>query len=355
MQNFFSKEHTQRAISSYRNMLSNITPENSFAKSRNEHILLMLTSFTRKSEGWDKDTQLNINYISDSFLNELAAKDASKDSIDDVFASCFRFLFEMYINMPSELAQPFESAKSFAIHRLSEFSENAKSQIEYALREMPVSILKDILHSNDFSSLRSLPSITEHAKVLSKKWEEDFNVNLAKVENLNESLKSYEHAFNFAGLYKGFLDLSELKKSEARSGKRLILFLSVMIPLPILCETLYFILKDISFYSAWDLVKVTPAASMTLILIYFFRIALRNYTSIKAQLLQVELRKTLCQFIQSYVDYSKEHKSKEHNPLEKFEDVIFSNIMAAEDKIPSTFDGIDQLANVVNAFKGTKI
>ncbi|KAA5976579.1 hypothetical protein [Pantoea sp. M_8] len=256
--------------------------------------------------------------------------------------------------MPSELGHPFGSIKSFAVHHLDDFTDSAKAQIEYALREMPINILKDILHSAEFKALRELPSITEHAENLKEKWDAELEERIVKTNSLKETLKEYEQAFNFAGLFKGFFDLGDSKKQEARSAKALLVALAIMVPMPIIFETVYFVFNDVTFTSAWDLIKILPAASMSLLLIYFFRISLRNYNSLKAQLLQVELRKTLCQFIQSYVDYSKEIKSKEHNPLDKFEDIIFSNIMTAEEKIPSTFDGVDQLANMIKAVKGSK-
>ena len=70
--------------------------------------------------------------------------------------------------------------------------------------------------------------------------------------------------------------------------------------------------------------------------------------------MQIELRKSLCQFIQSYSDYSSEIRENNPEALSKFEDVVFSNIMLSDDKIPSTFDGIEQIASLINALKNGK-
>ena len=67
--------------------------------------------------------------------------------------------------------------------------------------------------------------------------------------------------------------------------------------------------------------------------------------------MQIELRKSLCQFIQDYSKYSKEISRENAGLLSKFEEVIFSNIMTSEDKIPSTFDGLEQLATLIKAVK----
>ena len=91
--------------------------------------------------------------------------------------------------------------------------------------------------------------------------------------------------------------------------------------------------------------------SLTVLLVYFFRISVRSTDSCKAQLLQVELRKTLCRFIQNYATYSKDIKEKNPDSLSKFESLIFSGIVSNEEKLPSTFDGIDQVANFVKAMR----
>lgn len=67
--------------------------------------------------------------------------------------------------------------------------------------------------------------------------------------------------------------------------------------------------------------------------------------------MQIELRQSLCQFIQSYADYTKEIKENNAGSLEKFENLIFSNILSTPEKVPSTFDGLEQLANLMKELK----
>jgi hypothetical protein len=94
-----------------------------------------------------------------------------------------------------------------------------------------------------------------------------------------------------------------------------------------------------------------PVFSITFILIYYFRVALQNHNSIKAQLSQIELRKTLCQFIQSYSDYSTKIKKEDPESLSKFESIIFSSIITNGDNIPSTFDGLEQVVKLISDLK----
>jgi len=116
----------------------------------------------------------------------------------------------------------------------------------------------------------------------------------------------------------------------------------------------YFLIKGVEVRAAFDLIKFVPAFTLTLIFIYYFKICLNNFSSVKAQIMQIRLRMSLCQFIQSYADYAKEIRSEDGNPLGKFEDVIFSNIMGSEEKMPATFDGLDNIASLINAIKPSK-
>ncbi|WP_162995768.1 hypothetical protein [Janthinobacterium agaricidamnosum] len=65
------------------------------------------------------------------------------------------------------------------------------------------------------------------------------------------------------------------------------------------------------------------------------------------QLSQLELRKALCEFVQDYAKYASEIKEKNADTLARFETVIFSNIVMSDEKMPSVFEGIDQLSNLM--------
>ncbi|MBJ9951464.1 hypothetical protein I5735_00115 [Acinetobacter baumannii] len=68
-------------------------------------------------------------------------------------------------------------------------------------------------------------------------------------------------------------------------------------------------------------------------------------------MMQLELRMALCQFIHNYAEDSESLYSKNKNGFEKFENIIFSPIVASDDKIPTTFDGIDQIAKLIEVFR----
>lgn len=85
--------------------------------------------------------------------------------------------------------------------------------------------------------------------------------------------------------------------------------------------------------------------------LFFYRVALINKNSIKSQILQIDLRQTLCQFIESYSDFSADLKNKNEHTLKKFEDLIFSGLVASDDKLPTTFDGVNQLSSLFKDIK----
>lgn len=96
-----------------------------------------------------------------------------------------------------------------------------------------------------------------------------------------------------------------------------------------------------------------PLIGLEIILFYFFRIGLQNYLSIKGQIVQLKLRMNLCQFVESYIDFvnNKDKGDKGQRKLEKFESLIFSNLVVNPDSIPITLDGIDQIAKTIKEIK----
>ncbi|MHC5879868.1 hypothetical protein ACYT69_13165, partial [Streptococcus pyogenes] len=64
-----------------------------------------------------------------------------------------------------------------------------------------------------------------------------------------------------------------------------------------------------------------PTISLIAILVYYFRVLLSNYKSLQSQLLQIDLRMTLCRFIHNYSEYASDMKKQDKGSLEKFESV----------------------------------
>ncbi|PLR45425.1 hypothetical protein [Chimaeribacter arupi] len=349
---FFSKPEVKTAIRNYCLVLKNQPTGNSFEKNRNDKTIVLLESFTHRTEELEEKTQVNINYISERFLSDLKEADTSREGIDNIFSSAFRFLIELNLNSKGELGRDYLSIKSFAIHQLNLFSDDARIQIEYALREMPISIMKELLHGEDFTALKAFPSVSLKAEEIMQKIESELTTKEERIKELSNILDNYQSAFNFVGLHKGFDDLSSKKKEEKKRTFYLLISLAFLVLTPISLELIFLYFKAATFPTALLSISLVPMVSLTFILIYYFRISLINYQSVSSQINQIELRKTLCQFIQDYTKYSTEIKKSNKEALDKFELIIFSNIMSSDEKIPSSYDGLEQVANIIKGVKG---
>lgn len=191
-----------------------------------------------------------------------------------------------------------------------------------------------------------------------------------KVEKLAGTLEKQKTAFNFIGLYDGFNNLSEIKNNQKKATYYFSIFLGfLLILIPFLSIILQshmgfwvsdtvFDFKTLTVTSQFNWVKILPVLGLEFILIYFFRIVLNRLNILQTEIVQIELRKSLCQFIQEYAKYAKELREQSSsdgqekvNLLEKFENIIFSNILSQPEKVPGTFDGLEQLSNFLKEFK----
>lgn len=352
---FFQLENTKTQLSKFKFISATFDSKDDFEKLRNNTISLVIGSMTTRPEDWDKNCQINIDWIGRHFINFISAEkeDYNKEAIDKVCALCFRFLFEYYLTIKNDLSMEFESSKAFVLKHLNQFHYSARDQIEYAIRDMPIAIFKQLSNSPGIESIKNLSETYDRALELKEKWDSELKEKEEVVSKLSSALSQYKDAFNFVGLYQGFNELSESKRLEQNKTFKWLIFLAILILLPIACELLviYSYRDNIPLIKDALITSVVPVASFTIISIYYFRVLLFNYKSTKSQILQIDLRRTLCRFIQQYAEYSKEIKSKDHNPLEKFENVIFSAIVSSDEKLPSTYDGLEQLIKIVTPNK----
>lgn len=121
--------------------------------------------------------------------------------------------------------------------------------------------------------------------------------------------------------------------------------LAVIIAIIILILTGY----EAKLPSMWFL--VIPITTLMLFLFYFTRVGLQHVRSVQSQMMQLELRMALCQFIHNYAEDSEKLHAKNKAGFEKFENIIFSPLVSSDYKIPTTFDGMEQLAKLVSEFR----
>lgn len=308
---------------------------------------LALTHLQRDPSSFDERCIMNIAVIGDKFLSELSDLNLSRSDVESLFASCYRFLIEFQLSTPTQISSDLLQA----LERVSDFEYEgmAASQIRYAGQQMLVNVVQHYLYHPNLVDLKGLPNTIERSEKEREKSDQAIGAREARVQALAEKLKTYETAFNFVGLYSGFKSMKAAKVSERRWNFSYLILLGFLLLLPFIVKICLMVGGEAGF--KFDAVGLATLAGLELLLLYFFRVALQNFRSIKAQLLQIDLRMTLCQFVQSYAEYSKDAREVSPGLLERFEQVVFSGIVNDESSIPSTFDGLDKLAELVGKIK----
>lgn len=350
--------------------------------SLNDSLSIIQEIYSNPSD-WDNGCPLSINNFGEIYINLLhditslfGNNKNIKEKLEVLFQFSISLLFEMDFNKSSSSgnyqALP-ESRIRKILERLDEYIEmdgigkdvsmflrNARYSTAYNLikklyHSKEINLFLDFSekHSEARSTLYEIEKQSETAKNLLINHRALLEEKEKKVIALEETLKEQENAFNFVGLYKGFNDLLKTKVRESRVLLGALVSMGIIMITPLMynimsSNTQSVLDSDITS----NLFKLIPFVSLEILLIYFFRVILQNYKSVKGQILQIELRQTLCQFIQSYAEYSKEIRTTDSHPLEKFENLIFSGIISDSESIPSTFDGMDQITKLLASLKG---
>jgi hypothetical protein len=257
--------------------------------------------------------------------------------------------------MASEISFELRRVRAFVSEHFTDFPDDVRSHLVYANFEMPSQLLKKLVNHPDIAMMRQLVASQNAFVAAREQWNAELAIKEGTVNNLRQSLGQLESGYNFVGLVHGFQRLATTKTSEKRAAFWSLLALALLILTPLVVELglLWYhkeavdTLKNVLLFSAPPLIAIEIAG------IYFFRVVLGHFRSLKAQLLQIDLRTSLCQFIESYATYSVRVKKDDAAALAKFENIVFSGLQANEEKLPSTFDGLDQLAALVKSIRGS--
>ncbi|MBS2788806.1 hypothetical protein [Klebsiella pneumoniae] len=235
-------------------------------------------------------------------------------------------------------------------------------------RSMPAALTKDLLLSEEFSALRMIAGsvglfeekitteiqrgfsdVNKEADALKKNIEGLINSAGTTVQSLaeyDEKLKQYKSEYNFVLLSKAFSNLLKTKKAEYVTNHRsVIIFSSWLIATP-----LFALLNHIYNFFPVEfnlnaLFYFLPILSLELLFFYFMRLYYIEGKAIKAQILQIEQRLSLCEFIHDYVE-TKNNSGAEKESWSLFEKLIFSPIQVTSENIPSLLDGASSIAEL---------
>ncbi len=214
--------------------------------------------------------------------------------------------------------------------------------------------IRKFLEEKDFSDFETLIETSDKTLLQIQLWEESIEEKKNTVKNLEEQLEKNKLTYDFVLLSKGFQQLYDQKKlelKERRKGYSQFGATLVSVPIAVIVAVVIIILTgyEAKLASLWFL--ALPITTLMLFLFYFTRVGLQHVRSIQSQMMQLELRMALCQFIHNYAEDSEKLHAKNKAGFEKFENIIFSPLVSSDDKIPTTFDGMEQLAKMVDVFK----
>jgi hypothetical protein len=301
---------------------------------------------------FDEKCAINIGWIGSQFEGDaqvLARAPLDEPTLDKFFAFVYRFIVEFDLSNTNDLSMELNSCLDFVRTNRSIFTEDAQRVMNYADQSMPIAIMKNLLGTELLSNIRNVEKYSEDVEGKFSTWEKELDEREGRADQIKASLEKYTTGFNFVGLYDGFNSLTAEKLKELKKMQDAQIFMGVLAIFPTLVE-LGVIISNLANFDVIKyalLASSVPAISLTVLLVYFFRLSVRSVDSYKSQLLQLELRKTLCRFVQNYVEFVGKLKPEERESISKFETVVFSGIVATDEKIPATFDGLDQLTKLL--------
>lgn len=313
-------------------------------------------------------------YSLESYIRNINKNTEDKE-IKQLSRELYRILVELstlckyeFLKLDREIKS--EIKKNFNIMKNTLEKDNKqKENISIALPSEDYEI-RIIKHYLDIKNKKEFKAFTnyEQNKIEVQKLNEEHEKNIQIINQLSKKIKNLKSDYNFVGLSQGFEKILNDKKDKKGGLLGCLILLGLLIAFPAIYKTFvgFYSVKTLHIMSNFIIVTQDPIRnnvswqellailSLELILIYYFRILLRQYHLVQSEIHQLELRLTLCSFIQSYADYAKELKEKSAVTLEKFESVIFSNIMSNPEQMPSTFDGMQQLVTLIKEIRGSK-
>jgi len=154
---------------------------------------------------------------------------------------------------------------------------------------------------------------------------------------------------NYLGLAHAFSGMIN-KKTEEANVLRLVMFFLAVLTLAIPIIQLFWGLKIYEFSDVKMPVVSTTLFSIAaeVVLIYYFRLCHLRWVSTKNQVAQLELRHSMCAFVQDYANKSKELN---RDTLIKFENLIFAEVISDAAPPPSIYDAVDSIAKLLAAWK----
>lgn len=319
---------------------------------------------------FDENCPICISAFSEQFDNYLdwllktRGNEREQREVEQVLILSYRFLSEYKINYMGKFNSEFDILDGFIQSNLKNFSDSLRTNLLHVDCTFPARIAQHYLREFKSLKLGEVVQVRDDFLKIKHDWTGFLRKEKEKVDALQAVIQRQTSESNFLALNQGFSDMKNQKKTElcwAKFGFFLLGFCLLIIPLIQFFNGFQYFLSapsvadeaskqsGVDIFSVW--LSLVPLLTCELILLYFFRIVLGQYRSVKAQLVQLDLRISLCRFIEAYTEHMAKIKKDAPDVLQKFEALIFSGLMTEGERIPSVLDGSEQLAQLLRSIQ----
>ncbi|NNB04709.1 hypothetical protein HBN83_02200 [Pseudomonas fragi] len=312
-------------------------------------VWLAIREIISRPREFDESCEFNISLFSQRFVDELKLYGTNKKYAVSLFCYCYRFAAEFELKSETGLSEALRIAwQDITNLELSEYPE-AKSQVSYANGQMTIQIVRSFLRDPAIDNFKSFAKNVDLVKHESLEFDRLYLERESRVSELEKRLKRSEQEYNFANLNNGFNGLKQAKvKEKILTLVAIWFFGALLLALPLVK---LFGLLPTSENISLEIPNIIALFGVEILLVYFFRVLLHNFRSVKLQILQIDLRMTLCSFIESYIDFATEARKSDKESLSRFEQLVFSEVIAGDSGLPSTFDGFEHISSIVGRLK----
>jgi hypothetical protein len=309
-------------------------------------------------------------------FNQRHLEDRARPSLDELksnklvfLSNLLRVVYEYYFWTQGSFRTPsFISTR--ILERLDKITPISEyhAQFIWIERSLPSAMTMDMLTSEQFDTMRKMANdVNGYEKKFNDQINKGIELGEGKIldyeskissliirageaqkslEEYDKKLAEYKNNYNFVLLSKAFANLLNTKKAELESASKItVFFISILVLIPLVAL--------VNHIFGWYAVNIDinaiayylPLLSLELLIFYFMRLYYLEERTIKTQMLQIEQRLSLCEFIHDYV----ERKNKAGFDKESwvlFEKLIFSPIQLSSENIPSLLDGATTVAEL---------
>lgn len=296
---------------------------------------------------YDTYVTLNIEWRGDELVNILKSRKVDSESIDDLFEILSRIARETTLKSPYIPKEPEKLFLDYYSFGSPDLNDREKANSDFIWASMP-----------KYIAMEQTTLISTEQKNIEEKistWKKTLETLETQVSTHEANLKKHSEHYNFVGLSRAFSEMLAQKITESRVAllSTVVIGLLSLSPLTLPLFTAGRSTISTIFTGAIDapaIAQMLSILTLEIVLIYFFRVALHNWQSLRAQALQLELRKSLCAFIEGYTKFARENEKITQN-LAKFESLIFSGLISEPGQLPSTFDGLDAMARLLKEIR----